>query len=61
MLTTALFLAIFAGVLNGSYAAPFKSISWSREATWLFFALFSFGIAPWLSCNPLYTGFTGRQ
>lgn len=49
MLTTALLFAVFAGILNGSYAAPFKSISWSVEAIWLLFSLVTFGILPWLT------------
>lgn len=44
-----LILTLLAGVMNGSFALPTKSMKqWHFENTWLIFVVFAFAILPWL-------------
>ena len=47
----AVILAMFAGIMNGSYAFPVKGMrrSWPDELIWLIFAVFAFLLMPWIA------------
>jgi len=46
----ALALVLFAGLINGSFAAPMKYMTrWSEGNTWLAFSISAFIILPWLT------------
>lgn len=50
ILAFALLLTIFAGFINGSYAAPTKYMPlWAEEVRWLAFCVFGMLLLPWLS------------
>lgn len=45
----ALFLILFAGIINGSFALPTKHISrWNFENIWLQYAFWAFILLPWI-------------
>lgn len=58
MLISALFFAILAGLMNGSYAYPLKHIQWPINITWLLFAIVTFLISPWVALWLLNSEFT---
>jgi len=49
IIINALFLASFAGILNGSFALPTKFIKkWNFENIWLQYSIWAFLILPWV-------------
>lgn len=48
MLITSIFLALFAGMMNGSYAFPLKYMRLPENLTWVIFSALTFLIAPWV-------------
>jgi L-rhamnose-H+ transport protein len=49
MLLYAVILALIAGAMNGSYVTFLKYIQLSNNFIWAVFAIFAFGIAPWIA------------
>jgi hypothetical protein len=46
MLLKAILLSLFAGIMNGSYAAFLKKVTLPTDCIWFIFSLLTFGLAP---------------